>query len=260
MPQVRKPEMRDAFVAAAARAFAELGFAATSMADVAARADSSVGNLYKYFSSKQQLFDAAVPAELVQELTRRTRERMKAFGRAKDVREIDSGDEYHAVAGELLDYCLAHRDQVVVVLARAEGTPFSSFSHNFVQRLREWALDYARVAYPELKPSPAFSFVLERAYRSFVAGLAQALQSFPDDAEARRVIALLTAQHQGGLKRLFEVQGETDAQSHSPGKPPVVTKAAGARARNARAASADPSPAGTSAGQAHRPSRARRRR
>jgi AcrR family transcriptional regulator len=254
--------MRDAFVTAAARAFAELGFAATSMADVAARADSSVGNLYKYFSSKQQLFDAAVPAELVQELTRRTRERVRALGTVKDVRELHEGARYHALAGELLDYCLANREAVVVVLLRAEGTPFSSFSDQFVRQLCDWALDYARVAYPGLKPSRAFSFVLERAYRGFVANVAQALQAFPDEAEARRVIALLTSQHQGGLKRLFEAEaeGETDAESRRPGKPPVVTKAAGSRARNTRPASADPGPVGAGAWQAHRPSRARRRR
>ena len=260
MPQVPKPEVRDAFVAAAARAFAELGFAATSMADVAARADSSVGNLYKYFGSKQQLFDAAVPAELVQELTRLTRARIRALGAAKDVRELSEGARYQALAGDLLDYCLAHRAAVVVVLARAEGTPFRSFSEQFVQRLCEWALDYAGVAYPELKPSRAFSFVLERAYRAFVASIAEVLQLFPDDAEARRVIGLLTEQHQGGLKRLFEAQGETDAESHHPAKPSVIAKAARARARNARAAEPDSGASGPGARQADRPRRARRRR
>jgi AcrR family transcriptional regulator len=259
MPQVRKPEVRAAFVAAAARAFAELGFDATSMADVAARADSSVGNLYKYFSSKQQLFDAAVPPELVQELTRRTRARIRALGTAKDTRGLHEGNEYQALAGELLDYCLANRDAVVVVLARAHGTPFSSFSEQFVQQLCEWALDYARVAYPGFKPSRAFGFVLDRAYRAFVGSVAQALQTFPDDAETRRVIALLTDHHQGGLKRLFEAQGEADAHPHDPGKPPVARKAPSPGARNARPASADPGAAGPGAGQAHRSRRARRR-
>ena len=252
--------MRDAFVAAAARAFAELGFVATSMADVAARADSSVGNLYKYFGSKQELFDAAVPAELVQELTRRTRARIRALGAVKDVRELQDGARYQALSGDLLDYCLAHRGAVVVVLARAEGTPFSSFSEQFVQQLCAWALDYARVAYPELKPNRAFSFVLERAYRGFVASVAEVLQRFPDDAEARRVIALLTVQHQGGLKRLFEAQGETDAESHHPAKPSVVAKAARPRARNARAAEPDSGAAGPAARQVDQPRRPRRRR
>src|SRR5689334_7714929 len=118
MVQVPKAHVREAFVAAAAGAFAELGYAATTMADVAERAGSSVGNLYKYFSSKQQLLDAAVPPELVGELKRRTRARMRALGSAKDVRELAPTAEYHALAGDLLDYYLAHRSAIVLVLAR----------------------------------------------------------------------------------------------------------------------------------------------
>jgi AcrR family transcriptional regulator len=257
MAQVPKEHVRQGFVTAAGETFAELGFEATTMADVAARAGSSVGNLYKYFPGKQQLFDAAVPAELVQELTRRTRARIRALGANKDVR--DAGAEYHALAGDLVDYGLSHRTAVVIVLTRAEGTPFAGFSKNFVEKLTEWALDYARVSYPKLQPSPLFRFVLRRAYQAFVASLAAALQQFPDEAEARAAIALFTAQHQAGLKRLFESQGEADAQSHSSGKPPIVAKAAGARARNARATNANSGAARPSAGQADRPRRPRRR-
>lgn len=260
MVQVPKQQVRDAFIAAAAETFATLGFEATTMADVAERAQSSVGNLYKYFAGKQQLFDAAVPAELVGELTRRTRQRVRALGAAKDVRELADGAHYHALAGDLLDYCLANRAAVVVVLARAEGTPYAHFREDFVKKLCAWALDYARSAYPALIPTPAFSFVLQRAYRSFITAIAEALQTFPDEAGARAVIALLTLQHQAGLKRLFETQGDADAQSLSSGKPPVGSNAARPRARNTRTADADSSAAGPRAGQADRPRRARRRR
>lgn len=260
MVQVPKAHVREALLAAAAQTFAELGFEATTMADVAERAQSSVGNLYKYFGGKQQLFDAAVPAELVHELTRRTRARIRALGAAKDVRELKSDADYHALAGELLDFCLANRAAVVVVLARAEGTAFASFTGEFVGKLSAWALEYARGPYPALRPTPAFLFVLNRAYRSFIAAVAEALQTFPDDAEARAVIALLTAHHQGGLKHLFETQGEPDAQSLDPGKPTVAANAARARPGNPQFADASPGAARPSAGQADRPRRIRRRR
>jgi AcrR family transcriptional regulator len=260
MVQIPKPHVREAFVAAAAQTFAELGFAATTMADVAERARSSVGNLYKYFGNKQQLFEAAVPPELVQELTLRTRARIRALGAAKDIRELGPGAHYHALAGDLLDYCLANRAAVVVVLARAEGTPFANFTAEFVEKLSEWALDYARGPYPQLKVTPALRFALRHAYRSFIVGVAQALQQFLHDADARAVISLLTSQHQGGLKRLFETGGEPDAQSLNAGKPSDSTKPARARAGNARPADADPGTAGTRAGQIDRPRRAGRRR
>ena len=252
-------------MAAAAQTFAELGYAATTMAAVAERAGSSVGNLYKYFAGKQELFEAAVPAELVRELLRRTRARIRALGAKRDVRELGPHDEYHALAGELLDYCLAHRAAVVVVLSRAEGTAFASFAPDFVEKLVEWALDYARAPYPELRVTAELRFALRHAYTSFVRGVAEALRTFAGDGSARHAIALLTAQHQGGLKRLFETQtategaGHVEVDSRNAAEPSVVPQPAGARARNARAFSADSSVAGSPAGQAHRARRTRRR-
>jgi AcrR family transcriptional regulator len=260
MVQVPKQRVRDAFVAAAAETFAEQGYAASTMADVAARAGSSIGNLYKYFDGKQQLLEAAVPPELLQELAKRTRARMRALGTAKDVRELEPTTEYHALAGELLDYCFAHRSAVVIVLTRAEGTPFADFCRNFVEKLTRWALEYARAAYPALAITPALRFVLRHAYTAFVGAVAEALQKFRDEAEARAVIALLTAQHQGGLKRLFETEGQTDAQSHRPAQSPVVAKAPGSSARNATAFGTNSGSARPRVGPADRAGRAGRRR
>jgi AcrR family transcriptional regulator len=230
------------------------------MADVAARARSSVGNLYKYFGGKQQLFDAAVPAELVVELNRRTHARIRALGTAKDVRELAADAQYHALAGDLLDYCLAHRAAVVIVLARAAGTQFASFTHDFVEKLMQWALDYARHPYPALRVTPRLRFVLRHAYTSFIAAVAEALRQFPDEAEARAVISLLTSQHQGGLKRVFETEGDPDAHSQRARQPSVVSKAPGSRPRNAAVVAADPGVAGSGAGQVDRARRSRRRR
>jgi AcrR family transcriptional regulator len=260
MTQAQKPEKREAFVTAAASTFAELGYEATTMGGVAARAGSSIGNLYKYFSSKEQLFAAAVPPELVSELSRRTRARMRALGAAKDVRELRPDAEYHALAGDLLDYCLANRAAVVVVLTRAEGTAFAGFKRDFVSQLVKWALDYARGPYPELRATAELRFALEHAYEAFVGAVAGALRAFPNEAQARAVIARLTAQHQGGLKRLFEYEGEAHAESRHAEPSPLVAKAAGPRARDTRALGTDPGVAAARAGQADRPRRPRGRR
>ncbi|HKY38514.1 MAG TPA: TetR/AcrR family transcriptional regulator [Polyangiaceae bacterium] len=263
MVQVRKPEMREAFVAAAGHAFAELGYQATTMADVAKRAGSSIGNLYKYFAGKKELLDAVVPAEFVGKLERLTRARMRAMGQVRDVAELGPDARYHALAGELLDYCLLHRAAVVIALTRAEGTPFPGFAQRFVEHLVRWALDYARGAYPSLRATPELRFVLEHAYRSFVSATAAALLAFPDEARARAVIASLTSQHQGGLKRLFEVEaqlpGGSHAESRHPERPSVVEPAHEPRARGAEPARAGTSANRSGAGQADRPGRAGRR-
>jgi len=260
MVQVPKDHVRERFVAAAAEAFAQHGFAATSMAAVAERAGSSVGNLYKYFNSKQRLFDAAVPAELVRELERRTRARMHALGAAKDIRELAPDARYHALAGDLLDYCLAQRAAVIVVLTRAEGTAYAGFAEKFVNSMVQWSLEYARTPYPNLKITPELRFALHQAYTAFVAAVAAALREFPAEAQTRRVIALLTTAHQGGLKRLFETEGDADAHPRYATEPPVLTTTSAPGAGDAPARGRGASVTGRRARQAHQPSRTKRRR
>jgi AcrR family transcriptional regulator len=56
----RKEERPSEIVAAALASFAERGFAATRLEDVAARAGVTRGTLYLYFPSKEELFKAVV--------------------------------------------------------------------------------------------------------------------------------------------------------------------------------------------------------
>jgi AcrR family transcriptional regulator len=66
----RKTARPAEILAAALASFAERGFAATRLDDVAARAGVTKGTLYLYFDSKEELFKAVVRQELVPNLER----------------------------------------------------------------------------------------------------------------------------------------------------------------------------------------------
>jgi AcrR family transcriptional regulator len=204
MAQTQKEHVRAAIVEAATALFAEVGFAATTIALVAERAGSSVGNVYKYFANKDELFAAVLPESFATELRRMTRARIAAVGDVRDLRELPAGSRYHVLAGELLDHCIAHKERVVILLARAEGTPYASFADDFVERLGDWALDYARGAWPEVRHTPALRFAIRRIYRGFVRSMADTLASVRGEAQIREAVFYLTAHHQGGLLHLFE--------------------------------------------------------
>ena len=52
MPQVKKPEVREAILKAAFSAFSSKGYSATTMTEIARLAKTTVANLYVYFDSK----------------------------------------------------------------------------------------------------------------------------------------------------------------------------------------------------------------
>ena len=64
MAQVLKPAVRARIQDAALRCFATHGYGGTSMAEIAAAAQTAPANLYRYYASKEALFEAVVPADL----------------------------------------------------------------------------------------------------------------------------------------------------------------------------------------------------
>jgi AcrR family transcriptional regulator len=125
MAQVLKPAVRASIEQAALRCFAASGYAGTSVAQVASAAGTAPGNVYRYFASKEALFDAVVPATLAARHDALLDTRVAAL---TDGRTDGS-------SAELLDFWLGHRPQVVVLLDRAEGTPLAHYPASFVDRL-----------------------------------------------------------------------------------------------------------------------------
>src|SRR5215472_4124667 len=68
--QRRKAERPAEIAAAALTCFAERGFAATRLDDVARRAGVTKGTLYLYFPNKEELFKAVVRQELLPNIAR----------------------------------------------------------------------------------------------------------------------------------------------------------------------------------------------
>jgi len=154
MVQVLKQAVRGRIESAALRCFAERGYAGTSMAGIAAAAGTAPGNVYRYFPSKEALFDAVVPRQLADRHDELLDARVTALTRRSDA---DGGED--AAAAELLDFWLDHRLAVVVLLDRADGTPVAGHPAAFVRRL----VDHVERALGAV-PSPVHREVLELVF------------------------------------------------------------------------------------------------
>lgn len=118
------------------------------MADIAHQAGTAPANLYRYFSNKRGLFDAAVPPDFA-----------KAFNRILDRRIIapeltTDGSRVTPGALELLEFWVTNRRQVIIVLGGAAGSPLADFAEKYVERLVRHAYRKLRAADPGVRVSP----------------------------------------------------------------------------------------------------------
>ncbi len=204
MAQVPKAHVREAIVRAAAEELARSGYAGTTLAAVAERAGTSIGNLYKYFAGKDELFAAAVPPSLAREAEALLRRRIEALGARRHVAEVPAGDPYEAASDELLEFARANRHALLFLLAHAEGTEHEGFARDLAQKLARLAIAYAGAAYPGAAFDAASRRALARIYRGFLGSIASILAEEKSRAALEHAVRLLGAHHLAGLRSFFE--------------------------------------------------------
>ena len=205
MPQVKKPAIEERITEAARRVFATRGFAATTIAAVAAEAGVSTGNVYRYVDGKDALFALAVPDALARELRRLVRARVRALEGIADVGTLPAGAPYHLLSAELLAFCVRHRLAVVIMLGRAAGTRFAGLADALVRELTRLALAYGRTLRPPRAADATTRFVLAQLYRGFVAAMVAILERWDDEAAIAAAVERYADYHLTGLARLFAV-------------------------------------------------------
>ena len=190
MAQVLKPEVRRRIEAASLRCFAERGYIATSMAAIAAEAGTATANTYRYFTSKQALFDAVVPPELPARHDALLDRRIAALA--------DGTPASGEAARELLEFWLDHRLPVVVLLDRDSGTRHDGYGQTFVERLVRLA-----VATLPTVPSEEDQEVLRVVFDNTRRAIARLLLSSRDREHARALVAGFWSYQLPGLDGLL---------------------------------------------------------
>ncbi len=108
---------REALLEAAEQVFAERGFAGATMAEIAARAGYSAGNLYNVFDSKEALF-----AEVCRDAMALLHEQQRALLRSG----VPFEDLLDRQTEQVVTFCLEHRRFFVIYVRATAGVGFNS--------------------------------------------------------------------------------------------------------------------------------------
>jgi AcrR family transcriptional regulator len=197
MPQVLKKELRERILAAALEVFAAQGYAAATMAAIAERAGLGTASLYRYYPGKAELFEAAIPTELVEGFAELLTRRVRALG-TSSLNAADPSSE------EMLRFWIQHRLAVVILLDRAEGTAYAHFGEQFVDTLVHLSLEQLSAAHTGASLGEPTRFVLRRIFENTRRMLASILEQHVHEHEIRQAIETFWAYQIAGLRGLSE--------------------------------------------------------
>lgn len=167
---------------------------------IAHRAGLSTGNLYRYFDSKDALFEAAIPDELAERFLRIVRRRVGSLAAADDLGDLDANARADAEA--LLRFWIDHRLEVITLLDRADGSRHAGFPQRFVQALLWPTLQSLRREVAPRRLRPVVRFTLETGFRNTVRALVAILEAHEDEAAIREAFAAFWSYQLAGLEGL----------------------------------------------------------
>jgi len=116
MVQVQKPQIREALLKAAKHEFMEYGFQLSSTRRIAAGAGTTIGNMYKYFQSKDELFEQLV-SEVKAQLYLFIKEHDTESG------ETPKAHQQLQLFVNLMSDC---RDEMLLLIDASDGTQYQN--------------------------------------------------------------------------------------------------------------------------------------
>jgi AcrR family transcriptional regulator len=188
MPQVLKDEVRTRIQTGALEVFARDGFEAATMASIAKAAGVGAASIYRYYASKDELFAAVITPELTSRFERLLERRVRGLARQM----IEPADD---AGSEMLDFWIANRLPVVILLDRAAGTPHAHYGERFVDLLTRHTL-----AAVKRKLTSPEQFVLRSIFDNTRRLLASVLEHHTDPDELRDAIAAFWRYQIAGLR------------------------------------------------------------
>jgi AcrR family transcriptional regulator len=204
MAQTLKDDVKKSIVTNAVKVFARDGYEGATVASIAKSAGISTGNVYRYFDSKEALFEAALPVSFVDGFLALLRAQLRFARGHADLDMLPPDAPYRLAAEELLRFAIEDRLRLIVLLGRSRGSRHEAVAETVVQELVERAIAHFRELRPGLRLSAPVRLMVEQAYRSLVATVVLVLATFDDEARIRAAITAYSRFHLSGLKALFE--------------------------------------------------------
>ena len=129
--QVLKDDIHSRILAAAKQQFGLKGYSKTSIREIAELANVGVGNIYNYFTSKDELLHEVVrPVLLALEVMLQEHHGI----RGEDIMAMRSDKYLQTCIDEYASLIHTHRDLMKILLLRAQGSSLEHFRENYTIR------------------------------------------------------------------------------------------------------------------------------
>ncbi|MCG8499952.1 MAG: TetR/AcrR family transcriptional regulator [Firmicutes bacterium] len=186
--QVLKDELKKKLLEAALDEFKKKGFQKSSMRSIAKKSGMTVGNLYRYFRNKEDLFDAVVRPSFNKIL-----EIINELSDLSDMRKNGFGNFMEYTANCIVEYQRKFKQQYVILLYGSKGTKYEQAKQNIILLIED-CIKERLFKDVEANGSVIKDYFLANAIATaFFEGLAKIISHYKDECMIKSVISQYVA-------------------------------------------------------------------
>lgn len=187
--------------------FLKDGFSGASLRNIVKDAGLTTGAFYKYYPTKEALFDALTDPyiEHIYQIYDRVVEDFEKLSAKEQTSNMSdtSGDGMD----QMIDYIYEHYDNFRLLLKCGDSGKFETFIHNMVDREMRSSLEYVKKMKEDGIEIPIVGeSLMHMIYTGFFSSIFQLIEHDIDKETAKRNVHKLREFNTGGWERLWNVK------------------------------------------------------
>lgn len=187
--------------------FLKDGFSGASLRNIVKDAGLTTGAFYKYYPTKEALFDALTDPyiEHIYQIYDRVVEDFEKLSAKEQTSNMSdtSGDGMN----QMIDYIYEHYDNFRLLLKCGDSGKFETFIHNMVDREMRSSLEYVKKMKEDGIEIPIVGeSLMHMIYTGFFSSIFQIIEHDIDKETAKRNVHKLREFNTGGWERLWNVK------------------------------------------------------
>ena len=191
----------------ASKHFLKDGFSVASLRNIVKDAGLTTGAFYKYYPTKEALFDALTDPyiEHIYQIYDRVVEDFEKLSAKEQTSNMSdtSGDGMD----QMIDYIYEHYDNFRLLLKCGDSGKFETFIHNMVDREMRSSLEYVKKMKEDGIEIPIVGeSLMHMIYTGFFSSIFQIIEHDIDKETAKRNVHKLREFNTGGWERLWNVK------------------------------------------------------
>jgi AcrR family transcriptional regulator len=202
MAQYKKDQVKENIDAAALKVFSRKGYQAAKISDISACSGVSVGNIYRYYKNKDEIFYSVMPEDFSSRFLSEIHSKISA---EKSNADTDSSI-FEEITEAFIRFMLSNRERILILFSGCNGTKYSGLWNELVESL----LSVGRNIYPDQYGAYLLRFgsdgILRLIYENLISAYSQILSSeTAGDEERINQIRQINLYHFAGITRLLNI-------------------------------------------------------